>query len=275
MKTINVLIILCILSVIGKIYAQQQTPIVETNSDKGIKLNINVGGHFSNMIGDVQKDDNLFLGIHNENGYFMRYNAYNLNAGGYSGLLPGYKLGLGITFDITKNFAWGFDLNYQTKGCLIPMKELIVSYYYITTYPVYTSSDEVKRFSASNFHSKIRLNYLVIPVKTEFKYKKFYCMQGIYIGVLLNAVNTTKFDYESQNFDLRYTPTSHYSRIDFGVFLNTGFCFPLSKRDFIKVGLVGEWNVSGIEGRGLLGGHYSFFSNQVLGIELKYEIKVK
>lgn len=41
--------------------AQQQIPIIETNMEKGVKLNINAGFHFSNMIGkNVQKDDNLF-----------------------------------------------------------------------------------------------------------------------------------------------------------------------------------------------------------------------
>ncbi|MDR2980303.1 MAG: hypothetical protein LBV02_07700 [Bacteroidales bacterium] len=100
-------------------------------------------------------------------------------------------------------------------------------------------------------------------------------MPGIYTGFLLNAINTTKFDYEDQKFDIRHTPTSHYAWIDFGIFLNTGFCFSFSSRHSIKIGIVGEWNVSGIQRRRIPGGSYNFFSSQVFGLELKYEIKVK
>ena len=260
------------------IFAQQQVSSKEArNAAKGMRLNINAGFHFSNMIGkSIQKDDNLFLNIHNENDHTIYYDNYNLNAGGYIRLLPGYKFGLGITFDVTEYFACGFDLNFQTKGCLIPMKELIVSYYNTSTYPFYTSECEVKRFSASKFHSKIRLNYIVIPIKTEFKYKKFYCMPGIYTGFLINATNTTKFNFEEKQYNLRYNVSHHYSLIDFGILLNTGFCFPFLKRHFIRVGLFGEWNISGTKSRQLDGaGRYSFFCNQVFGLEFKYEIKIK
>jgi hypothetical protein len=100
-------------------------------------------------------------------------------------------------------------------------------------------------------------------------------MPGIYTGFLLNAVNRTKFDYENMPFDVRRTPTNHYSLIDLGMFLNTGFCFPFLEKHFIKIGLVGEWNINGIQNRGIRGGKYSFFCNQVLGLELKYEVKIK
>lgn len=256
--------------------AQQEVAKVETNVAKGIKLNFNVGFHFSNMIGkDVQKDDNLFLSIHSENGYIKYYDDYNLNAGGYKGLLPGYKFGIGVTFDVTKHFAWGFDLNYQTKGCRIPMKELVVSYYYTTTYPDYTSTYESKSFPLSNVHSKIRLNYIVIPIRAEFKYKKFYFASGLYTGFLLNAPNTTKFDFEDKHFDVQYNVSSHYALIDLGVLLKAGFCFPVSKNDFIKIGLASEWNINGGESPFLVGGSYSYFCNQVFGLELKYELKMK
>ena len=156
------------------------------------------------------------------------------------------------------------------------MKELVVSYYNTTTYPVYTSNDEVKRFPASNFHSKIRLNYIVIPTRVEFKYKNFYLMPGIYTGFLLNAVNTTQFDYEDRTFNIRHTPTSHYSRIDFGVLLNIGYTYSFSNNTAIKAGLIGEWNVNGVDRLFFMnGGRYSYFCNQVLGVELKYEIKIK
>jgi hypothetical protein len=278
MRKIRFLIILCTLGIAGIANAQQQVSKNEArNAAKGIKLNINAGFYFSNMIGkDVQKDDNLFLGVHSEDGYLKYYDDYNLNAGGYKGLLPGYKFGFGITFDVTKYFACGVDLNFQTKGCLIPMKELIVSYYNTTTYPIYTSDIEVKRFPASNFHSKIKLNYIVIPIRAEFKYKKFYFTSGLYTGFLLNAVNTAKFDYEDRSFDLRYTLTGYYSPIDFGILLNTGFCFPFLEKHFIKIGLVGEWNINGIRNNRIHdGGRNSYFVNQVFGLELKYEIKIK
>jgi len=297
--------ILCIIGITGKVNAQQQVNETEAKTaKKGIKLNLNAGFHFSNMIGkDVQKNDNIFISAYNLNTLnindyppLYNYECYGLYAGGYKGLLPGYKFGLGITFDVNNFFAWGFDLNFETKGCLIPIKEIITSYYITITYPVYTSNLEEKRVEASKLYSKIRLNYIVVPIRTEFKYKKFYCMPGMYVGFLLNAPNTTKFDYRMPDmykgfvlddinttkfdddnlyFDIKHNVSSHYAFIDCGVFLNMGFCFPFLEKHFIKIGLVGEWNVSGTESRKLIGAPYSFFSNQVLGLELKYEFKIK
>jgi hypothetical protein len=277
MKFLMILCLSAILLLFSEITnAQQEVAKVETNVAKGIKLNFNAGFHFSNMIGkNVQKDDNLFLFFFSENGHIKYYDDYNLNAGGYKGLLPGCKFGVGVTFDVTKYFAWGFDLNYQTKGCRIPMRELIVSYYYTTTYPDYTSTCESKSFPVSNVYSKIRLNYIVIPVRAEFKYKKFYFASGLYTGFLLNSYNTTKFNFEDKHFDVRYNVSSHYSRIDLGVLLNAGFCFPVSKDESIKVGFVSEWNINGGQSPSLDGGSYDYFCNQVFGLELKYELKIK
>ena len=259
------LIIICIIYTIlcANLFAQQEV-IVEKNTEKGIKLNFNAGFHLSNMIGkDVRKDDNLWITkIGHENYHGTLY------SGGYTTFLPGYKFGFGVTFDKTKNFSWGLDLNLETKGCRIPIREII--------FTVYSGNDiSEERVEASDLYSKIRLYYIVIPIKTEFKYKKFYVMPGAYTGFLLSALNFTNFEHNDQHFNFRYNVSSHYAFIDVGVFLNTGFCVPLPKQEFIKIGVVGQWNVHGIESRNLDGGSYSFFGNQVLGLELKYEFKVK
>ena len=119
----------------GTTNAQEQATIEKTEkAAKNVKFNINTGFHFSNMTGkDVQKDDNLFLSIHSENGKVKSYNDYNLNAGGYKAFLPGYKFGIGVTFDKTKNFAWGVDLNFvynkvkgtpkNTKLCVMLLRQ--------------------------------------------------------------------------------------------------------------------------------------------------------
>jgi hypothetical protein len=60
-----------------------------------------------------------------------------------------------------------------------------------------------------------------------------------------------------------------------GVLLNAGFRFPVSGDDSIKIGLVSEWNINGGQSPFLVGGSYQYFCNQVLGLELKYEIKLK
>jgi len=193
-----------------------------------------------------------------------------LYSGGYEKSLPGYKFGLGITFDRTKNFAWGLDLNFETKGCRIPIREIIFSTFHY-------DDDYYREIVAapSKLHSTIRLNYIVVPIRTEFKYKKVYVMQGIYTGFLLHAANNTKFDYENQYFDFYYNVSQFYALMDLGVFLNAGLCFPLSERNSIKIGLAGAWNVSGIDARNIDGGGYSFFNNQVFGLEVKYETKIK
>lgn len=253
----------------ANIFAQQE--VIEKNTEKSIKLNFNAGFHFSNMIGkNVQKEDNLFINAHSTNDSPYKYECYGLYAGGYKTFLPGYKFGLGVTFDKTKNFAWGFDLNFEAKGCLIPIKEIITSYYTVITYPTYTSHFEQKSVKASNLYSKIRLNYIVIPIRTEFKYKKIYFMPGGYTGFLLSAFSSIEYDHEVRRFNIRHDVSHHYALMDLGAFLNIGFCFPLPKHELIKIGFVGEWNISGTENRFLLGGNYSYFCNQVLGLELKY-----
>jgi len=96
---ISVLVVQC-----GRIMAQQD----ETRKVKGIKLNYNAGFHFSNMIGKgVEKEACLTI--------TELRNSYRGSVGGKRGnmMLPGYKLGFGITFDKTKNFAWGFDGVWQ------------------------------------------------------------------------------------------------------------------------------------------------------------------
>jgi len=264
---INIAIFILFALLSTYLFAQQEVEVAEKNTEKGIKLNFNAGFHFSNMIGqNVQKYDNIHISAHSY-GSTYRYECNELYAGGYITFLPGFKFGLGLTFDKTKKFSWGFDLNFETKGCLIPIKEItIVSY---------TSQVESKSINASNLNSKIRLNYIVIPVRTEFKYKKFYLMPGVYTGFLLGAFSTTKFDYENHRFNVQRRVSSHYSLIDLGVILNIGFCFPLPKNEFIKIGIVGEWNINGTKSRSLDGGSYSYFCNQVLGLELKYEFKIK
>ncbi|MDR2980304.1 MAG: hypothetical protein LBV02_07705 [Bacteroidales bacterium] len=130
----------------GIVNAQQQVAIIGTNVGKEIKLSINAGFHLSNMIGKgVQKGDNIFISAYSTNDSPDWYECYGLYAGGYNGLLPGYKFGLGITFDMNTFFAWGFDLNFETKGCRIPIKEIITSYYTTITDPFFTSTLEEKK----------------------------------------------------------------------------------------------------------------------------------
>ena len=264
MKTIKYLMFgLCIFIIQQNVItAQQQVSITEINAEKGIKLNFNAGFHFSNMIGEgIEKSSYFHL-------HKKQFNSYTGEVGDAvcSKFLPGYKFGIGITFDKTKYFAWGFDLNFETKGCQIPIERICVYDDY-----EFISCDN----TSSQLLSTIRLNYLVLPVRFEFKYKKIYFMPGAYTGFLLKANETTKLDYENQHLDFRNDISYWYAPIDLGVFLNTGFCIPLSENNSIKIGLVGEWNVNGLRKRGLKGGVYRFYSNQVLGLELKYELKIK
>lgn len=256
MKIIKTLYLLCCVWFATNISAQQSSE-EKIKYEKSIRYAVNVGFHASNMIGEnIAKEASLSL---------EKTDNYSYVASEVGGkFLFGYKFGYGVTFDKTKNFAWGIDLNLETKGFRV-----LITQIYVTNNHEYEET-----YSPSNLYSKTRLSYIVVPFRFEFKYKNFYVMPGVYTGVLVHGVNRAQFDYDGARISNSHSVSSWYSRLDLGAFLNVGFCYEVSDWSFIKIGCVGEWNLTGTDKLFVRGGKYNYFCNQVFGLEIKYELKI-
>jgi hypothetical protein len=118
--------------------------------DKELKTNINTGFTYSNMIGK---------GIVNSswiNGYppdcYTNYSASN-------DYITGLSFGVGILKDINKSFSYCFGLDYEEKGCKIPITHF--------SYLIESGGFHELVQQETNMKSNIRLKYLVIPAKME------------------------------------------------------------------------------------------------------------
>ncbi|MDR1757571.1 MAG: outer membrane beta-barrel protein [Bacteroidales bacterium] len=244
--------------------AQKQITLQEAKADtRGVYVTFNTGFSLSDMIDPgIQKQGSLNIRLYSDGKYPL---SSSFQQRACARISPNYKLGVGMLFDITRLFALGFDINYEAKGCQIPLQTLWI--------------DDSNWSSPLNVDAMgtIRLHYLVLPFKTEIHYKMFYFSTGIYTGILLgeNRIATVMYQDEKhkfiENVDFQHR---NYSWIDFGVFFNTGVRVPLSAKDFLKIGVGGTWNVTGIR-RIREGGSNLPYYNQVFTLELRYERKIK
>jgi hypothetical protein len=255
MKKILVCSLILLLVISG--YAQETA--------KGLKLSCNAGCMLSNMIGKGCVDNAEVYGG-------LSYYTHYTNASAGRKFLAGYKFGLGIAFDFTQIISLDLDINYEEKGCLIPVNKIWLGKGSFDEHGNYEEDYvSVKAFS------KIRLRYFVVPIKTEIRYKMFYVAPGIYTAFLVDAQDYGAFHLKNQEIIINTKRTWKYSFLDFGVLLNIGIAVPLSLNDFLKIGIGGAWNITNIkkrEGKRFDVVEASFY-NQSYSLEVKYERKIK
>lgn len=218
----------------------------------GIRLGINTGLTYSNMFGKGVSNETSVYYFYDGDGYSNRKAGKNF--------IPGFQGGVGINLDFNKTFSLGIDVNYEEKGCRIPISD--VKY-------------ETVNITVSDEYAKKKLRYLVLPVKMEVRYKMLYANVGVYTGVLLDADDKVNLSLGDQ--EVVFNNDTRYSLIDFGATVGVGVSIPLSQKDFLKIGISGDWNLTGVDQRGMLddiSGRIPYY-NQSLKFGIRYERKVK
>lgn len=222
-------------------------------SNKAIRFSINAGMTYSNTIGKGIVENSWI------NGYPP--DCYT-NSSASDDFIFGKKFGIGLIKDLNKTFSIGFDLNYEEKGCKIPITHLS---YLISTNGSY---ELVER--EVDEKSSIKLKYLVLPFKLETRFKTIYFQSGIYGGILLDADDYGKID----GIDFERDKDGRYSLLDLGVLVGLGARIPLSDRNIVKIGVNGNWNITGNESRGMIPGYKYRWYNQSYNLEIKFERKI-
>ena len=222
-------------------------------NEKDLRFSINWGIMYSNTIGKGIVEDSWI------NGYPP--DCYT-NSSASDDFIVGKKFGIGLNKDLTKTFSIGVDLNYEEKGCKIPITHL--SYL--------TSSNGSYELVEQDIDEKsnIRLKYLVLPLKLETRFKMIYFQSGIYCGILLDADEYG----EINGIDFKNDPDSRYALMDIGVLVGLGARIPLTNKNIIKFGLNGNWNITGNDTRGMIPGYKYHWYNQSFNLEIKFERKL-
>lgn len=238
---INLLLVLISISTYGQ------------ESNKEIRLSINTGITYSNMIGKGIVEESWI------NGYPP--DCYT-NSSASDVFKLGKKFGIGLIKDLNKTFSVGLDLNYEEKGCKIPITHL--SYLTSSNGSYELVEQEV------NEKSNIKLKYLTLPFILETRYKMIYLQSGIYGGILLDADDSGKIN----GVDYERDKDGRYSLLDLGVLIGLGTRIPISEKNIVKVGLNGNWNLTGNDSRGMTPGYKYHWYNQSFNFELKFERKI-
>lgn len=222
-------------------------------SNKAIRFSINAGMTYSNTIGKGIVEDSWI------NGYPP--DCYT-NSSASDDFIFGKKFGIGLIKDLNKTFSIGLDINYEEKGCKIPITHLS----YLTSS---NGSYELVEQEVDE-KSSIKLKYLVLPFKLETRFKMIYFQSGIYGGVLLDADDYGKID----GIDFERDKDGRYSLLDLGVLVGLGTRIPLSEKNIVKIGVNGNWNITGNDGRGMTPGYKYHWYNQSFNFEIKFERKI-
>lgn len=245
MKNLKTIIYLLLVLISISTYGQE--------SNKELRFSINAGMTYSNMIGKGIVEDSWI------NGYppdcYTNSSASDL-------FILGKKFGIGLIKDLNKTFSIGLDLNYEEKGCKIPITHL--SYLTSTNGSYELVEREVDE------KSSIKLKYLTLPFKLETRFKTIYFQSGIYGGVLLDADDYGEID----GIDFERDKDSRYSLLDLGVLVGLGARIPLSDKNIVKIGVNGNWNLTGTESRGMTPGYKYHWYNQSFNLEIKFERKI-
>ena len=222
-------------------------------SNKAIRFSINAGMTYSNTIGKGIVEDSWI------NGYPP--DCYTNSSAG-DDFIFGKKFGIGLIKDLNKTFSIGLDLNYEEKGCKIPITHLSYLINSNGSYELVQQEVDEK--------SNIKLKYLVLPFKLETRFKMFYLQYGIYGGILLDADDYGEID----GIDFERDKDGRYSLLDLGVLVGLGTRIPLSDKNIVKIGVNGNWNITGNETRGMIPGYKYHWYNQSFNFEIKFERKI-
>lgn len=244
----KLIIIFSFLLAIGcqsNLFAQTSDSAISLHeSNRETWFSINAGISFSNTIGKGTVDESFLNGNPPD--------SYTNSSAGRNFII-GKKFGIGLIKDLNKKFSIGLDVNYEEKGCRIPISNI---WYHGTSEAV----DE---------HSNIKLKYIVLPLKLETRFKLIYIESGIYAGILLDAddygtINGVRFERDKD---------SRYSLLDIGVLLGIGKRIPLSDNNTIQLGINGNWNITGNDGRSMTPG-YDHWYNQSFNLEVRFQRKI-
>lgn len=226
--------------------------------DNGLRLNFNLGPTYSNMIGKGIIENSWI------NGYPP--DCYT-NGSASDNFILGKKIGMGIIKDINKTFSFGIDLNYEEKGCRIPITYIS----YLTE--INGSLERIRKYV--NEKSNIKLKYLIIPMTLETKFKIFYIQTGFYSGILLDADDYGTIRIDNQELGFERDKDGRYFLFDIGILFGTGIIIPISDKNTLKFGVNGNWNVTGNDGRGMTPRYKYHWYNQSYNFEIRYERKIK
>ncbi len=220
---------------------------------KEMRFSINVGITYSNMFGKGIIKDSWIHGYPPD--------CYT-NGSASDKFILGKKIGIGVTKELNKTFSIGLDLNYEEKGCIIPITNLSYS----------TGSNDSYKLVQKEVdeNTNIKLKYLVIPLKLETIFKIFYLQSGIYTGILLDAddygeIDGVKFERDKDG---------RYSFFDLGLLVGFGTNISLSEKTFLRIGVNGNWNITGNDGRGMQPKYKHHWYNQSFNLEMKFERKI-
>lgn len=223
------------------------------DGNKCLFFGIHAGLNYSNIIG---------AGIV-ENSWINGYppDCYT-NSSASNDFTMGISFGAGMRKQFNKTYSLGFDLNYEEKGCKIPLTHL--------SYPLYENGIYTVIEQEISAKSNIKLKYLQVPVKIEKRFRKIYIQSGIYGGILMDADDYGKIlgIYFERDKD------SRYALLDVGVLVGFGIMLPVTTTDDIKIGLNGNWNLSGNDGRSMTPGYEHHWYNQCFNLEIRYEKKI-
>jgi hypothetical protein len=223
-----------------------------------LRLNFNTGITCSNTIGKGIVDSSWI------NGYPP--DCYT-NSSASNDFIIGKKFGIGLSRVIDKIFSIGIDINYEEKGCKIPITHIS---YLINTNGTYKLVEQ-----KIDEKSKIKLKYFVIPIKLETRFKFFYINSGIYTGLMFDSDDYGKLTINNQEIKFKRDNDGRYSLLDFGVLFGTGVSIPIAEKNNIKFGLTGNWNITGNDGRGMTPGYKYHWYNQSFNFEIRFERKIK
>lgn len=214
------------------------------------RFRINAGMTLSNTIGKGTVEDSFI------NGYPP--DCYT-NSSAARHFIPGKKLGIGFMKDLNEKFSIGLDINYEEKGCRIPISFL--------SYRINTNGTSELIQQEVDEKSNIKLKYIVLPLKLETRLKKLFIESGIYSGILLDAddygkINGVRFERDKDG---------RYSLLDIGVVIGLGKRIPLSAKSNLILAINGNWNLTGNDGRGMIPGYGYHWYNQSFSLDVRYE----
>jgi len=223
------------------------------SNNNGWRFGINLGITYSNTIGKGTVENSMIIGEPPD--------CYT-NSSAASGFILGKKFGIGIVNSINKTFSLSLDVNYEEKGCKIPLTE--ISYLESIQGP----------YILNNQKSNIRLKYISLPLKLETKFDWFYIKTGIYVGVLVDADDYGELRINDQKIKFERDKDGRYSKFDLGGIIGAGISIPLSKIDFLKFGLNGQWNILGNDPQYVSPEYWKHWYNQSFSLEIRFEREI-
>mgnify|MGYP002713034767 CR=1 FL=1 len=241
----KILIFICLLSLVGYSYAQ--------NNNSGLSISIKSGVTLANMYGsDVLTETSLNGG--NPDNFYANSPASDAYKTGFNlGLLMDYKFG--------KHVSLGVGTSYIQKGAKINAD-------------THWNSD-LQAFEEVSGNIYWNQNYWTfeIPVTLYVPVKKnsIYLRGGLFAGFLVNSVEKGKIKIADQEYE--YTNDRTANTTDPGYFLRAGYMYALPTRGNIFVEVAWSRSIKSVGGD-LIPNPKHYF-NQTVSINVGYRYNFK